>query len=57
MIESIGLIIWFLVGMNIIDNAVVPAAKDVNTTYVKPTIEYTKDKVGDGVDYITEKLN
>ena len=57
MIESVIIIGWFLMGALTVDKVVIPAAKDANTAYVQPTIEYTKDKVGEGVDYVTEKLN
>jgi hypothetical protein len=40
-----------------LDKVVIPAAQDANRAYVQPTIEYTKDKVGEGVDYVKEKLN
>ena len=57
MIESVIFIAWGLMGAVTLDKVVIPAAKDANTSYVQPTIEYTKDKVGEGVDYVTEKLN
>lgn len=57
MIESVIFIGWFLMGALTVDKVVIPAAKDANTAYVQPTIEYTKDKVGEGVDYVKEKLN
>jgi len=57
MIESVIMVGWFLIGAATVDKVIIPAAKDANTTYVQPTIEYTKDKVGEGVDYVKEKLN
>ena len=46
-----------LIAVGIFEEAVVPAATYTNETYVQPAVEYTKEVVTEGVDFVKEKIN
>ena len=48
---------YTVIGVGVIEEIVVPTATYTNETYVKPAVDYTKDAVTEGVDYIKEKIN
>lgn len=56
MFETAYLITSFLIGVGIFEEIVVPTADKVNTKYVQPSVDYTKQKVTEGVDYVKEKI-
>ena len=56
MFEGIYLIVSFIIGVGVFEEIVVPTADKVNTKYVQPSVEYTKQKVTEGVDYVKEKI-
>ena len=57
MFETVFIFVSFIVGVNIFQEAVVPAAASVNKAYIQPATKYATEKVVDGVDYVKEKVS
>ena len=57
MFEIAYLAISAIITVGVFEEAVFPAAKYTNEHYVKPAVDYTKEVVTDGVDYVKEKIN
>ena len=55
MFQAAYLITSFIIGVGIFEEVVVPTVDKVNTKYVQPSVDYTKQKVTEGVDYVKEK--
>jgi len=56
MFEGIYLIVGFIIGVGVFEEVVVPTAHKANEVIVQPSVEYTKQKVTEGVDYVKEKI-
>ena len=46
-----------LIAVGVFEEVVVPTATYTNEHYVKPAVDYTKEVVTEGVDYVKEKIN
>lgn len=57
MFELAYLAVSAIIAVGIFEEAVVPAATYTNETYVQPAVEYTKEVVTEGVDFVKEKIN
>ena len=55
MFEAVFIIVTAIIGVGVTEEIVVPTASKVNTAYVQPTVEYSKEKFQDGVDFFKEK--
>ena len=56
MFEAAYMVVSFFIGVGIFEEIVVPTADKVNIDYVQPSVDYTKQKVTEGVDYVKEKI-
>ena len=57
MFEMAYFFVSAFIAVGVFEDAVVPAATYTNEHYVKPAVDYTKDAVTEGVDYVKEKIN
>ena len=57
MFEIAYFFVTAIIAVGVFEEAVVPAATYTNDTYVQPAVDYTKEKVTEGVDYVKEKIN
>lgn len=57
MFETIFIFVSFIIGVNVFEETVVPVAASVNKEYIQPATTYATEKVGEGVDYIKEKVS
>ena len=57
MFEIAYFLVSAIIAVGVFEEAVVPAATYTNDTYVQPAVDYTKEKVTEGVDYVKEKIN
>jgi hypothetical protein len=57
MFEMAYFVVSAIIAVGVFEEAVVPAATYTNEHYVKPAVDYTKEAVTEGVDYVKEKIN
>ena len=57
MFEIAYFLVSAIIAVGVFEEVVVPTATYTNDTYVQPAVDYTKEKVTEGVDYVKEKIN